>query len=143
MGVIILGIFSKFLPNRKPVVIKSNVPKEKETIQKSFGIYCKANHDVPSDKKLCSKCTALLTNVMIKIGRCPYGKTKPNCDACKNPCFGDAQTKQFREIMSGSKTKMLLKHPIMAIRHKFYGMRKEEAPDTDKKPTVKRVVKRK
>ena len=35
-----MGIFSRFLPKRKPVEIKNNVPKEKEEIRKTFGVYC-------------------------------------------------------------------------------------------------------
>lgn len=135
-----MGIFSRFLP-KKPdpnkVVLKNNLPKEKETIRKMFGIYCKSKHTKATDKKLCPKCTALLATVMLKMSRCPYGITKPICDKCKTPCFGTAQTKEFLEIMTKAEGKMFLKHPIMALKHRLYGMRKEADKD-DKKDTKKK-----
>lgn len=124
---IILGIFSKFLPKKKPVVIKNNIPKEKETIRKMFGTYCQNHHNPPSGKKLCPKCTALLATVMLKMNRCPYGITKPICDKCEIQCFGTTQTKEFMEIMKGARTKMFFKHPIMSLKHKFYGWRVDAA----------------
>ena len=58
-----MGIFSRFLPKRKPVEIENNVPEEKEEIRKTFGVYCHSHHNI-SGSKLCPKCTALLTTVM-------------------------------------------------------------------------------
>lgn len=134
-----MGIFSKFLPKKKPVVIQNNIPKEKETIRKMFGTYCQSKHNTASGKKLCPKCTALLATTMLKINRCPYGITKPICEKCDIPCFGPAQTKQFREIMSSAQTKMYFKHPIMALKHKLYGWRIDlaKAKDAQKKGKTK------
>ena len=81
-----MGIFSRFLPKRKPVEIKNNVPKEKEEIRKTFGVYCHSHHNT-SGSKLCPKCTALLTTVMTKISGCPYGITKPICERCDRSLF--------------------------------------------------------
>lgn len=119
-----MGILDKIknlLPKRKPPEPQNNVPKEKENIRKTFGVYCNANHGT-SDNKLCPKCTALLTTAMIKIQRCPYGIAKPICDACETPCFGEVPTKEFRAIMKSGQKKMLLSHPLMAVRHKLAGL---------------------
>lgn len=89
-----MGIFSRFLPKRKPVEIKNNVPKEKEEIRKTFGVYCHSHHNT-SGSKLCPKCTALLTTVMTKISRCPYGITKPICERCDRPCLALNKQKNF------------------------------------------------
>ena len=114
----ILDRIKKLLPKRKPPEPTNNVPKEKENIRKSFGKYCNENHGT-SDEKLCPKCTALLTTVMLKIQRCPYGINKPVCDNCETPCFGEEATNNFREIMKSSRKKMLLSHPLMTIKHKI------------------------
>ena len=106
--------------------LKENRVKEKENIKASFAVYCNTNHDT-KDGKLCPKCTALLTNVLLKIGKCKYGITKPLCDHCDEKCFGDAANKSFMEIMEGSKGKMLLHHPLMTVRHKITGMGVEYA----------------
>ncbi|WP_110954302.1 nitrous oxide-stimulated promoter family protein [Anaerosinus massiliensis] len=135
-----MGIFSKFFAKKQAqqaVIPKDIIPKEKETVRKAFGIYCHSKHGTSSNgKKLCPKCTALLATVMLKMNRCPYGFTKPICEKCKTPCFGTAQTKEFLVIMSGAKTKMFFKHPIMTMKHMLYGMRKEAKKD-DKKDTKK------
>ena len=116
----IMGFFSKFLPKRKPVEIKNNVPKEKENIKTTFAVYCHKNHNT-SGEALCPKCTALLATIMIKMSRCPYGITKPICDRCDRPCFGAKQTKEFLE-MNSSQKHMLLSHPIMTVKHKLASM---------------------
>lgn len=137
IGVIILSIFSRFLPKKKPIVLKNNTPKEKETIRKMFGIHCKSKHKTADGKKLCPKCTALLATVMLKMNRCPYGITKPICEKCDNSCFGTVQTREFREIMKGTQTKMFFKHPIMSIKHRLLGMRREAKKDDVKKDVKK------
>ena len=116
-----MSIFSRFLPKRKPPEIKNNIPKEKENIRKTFGIYCGKHHEKKGNK-LCPRCTALLATVFTKIDRCPYGITKPICDRCDRPCFGAKATQEFLTIMQGTQRGMLLRHPIMTIKHKLAGM---------------------
>ena len=120
-GDIIMSFLSKFLPKKKPVEIKNNVPKEKATIRKTFGVYCHKHHHTSGDK-LCPKCQALLATVMTKMNRCPYGITKPICDRCDIPCFGTEPTKEFRKIMASSQKRMFLKHPMLTIKHKLASM---------------------
>lgn len=118
-----MSIFSRFLPKRKPVEIKNNIPKEKANIRKTFGIYCHSHHSTSGDK-LCPKCTALLATVMTKMNRCPYGITKPICDRCDHTiqCFGSHQAKEFLAIMGSTQKRMFLRHPIMAVKHKLASM---------------------
>lgn len=133
----ILDKIKKILPKRKPPEPQNNVPKEKENIRKTFGLYCNANHGT-TDNKLCPKCTALLTTAMLKIQRCPYGISKPICDACETPCFGEVPTKEFRNIMKSAQKKMFLSHPLMAVRHKLAGIGADYAKmQRDKKSTEK------
>lgn len=124
-----MGFFSRFLP-KKPdpnkVVLKNNIPKEKEAIRKMFGIFCNSNHNPTDGKKLCPKCTALLATIMLRMSRCQYGITKPNCEKCPTPCFTPPQYRDLQQIMAASERKFFLRHPIMAIKHRLYGMRKEE-----------------
>ena len=133
----ILDKLKKILPQRKPPEPQNNVPKEKENIRKTFGVYCNANHGT-TDNKLCPKCTALLTTVMLKIQRCPYGIAKPICDACETPCFGEVPTNEFRNIMKAGQKKMLLSHPLMTVKHKLASLGVEYAKmQRDKKSTDK------
>lgn len=133
----ILDKLKKLLPKRKEPEIKNTVPKEKENIRKTFGVYCNANHGT-TDNKLCPKCTALLTTVMLKIQRCPYSISKPICDACETPCFGENATNEFRAVMKAGQKKMILSHPLMAVKHKLAGLGAEYAKmQRDKKSTEK------
>ena len=116
-----MSIFSRFLPKRKQPEIKNNIPKEKANIKKTFGVYCHKEHGTEGDK-LCPKCTALLATVLMKMNRCPYGITKPICDRCESPCFSKSQNIEFRKIMTANQKSMLLRHPIMTIKHKLASM---------------------
>ena len=144
----ILDKIKKILPKRKPPEPQNNVPKEKENIRKTFGLYCNSNHGT-TDNKLCPKCTALLTTAMLKIQRCPYGIAKPICDACETPCFGEVPTKEFRNIMKSAQKKMLLSHPLMAVRHKLaslgadYAKMQRDKKSTDKQKAQEEKVKTK
>lgn len=125
------------LPKRKEPELKNNIPNEKENIRKTFGKYCNANHGT-SDNKLCAKCTAVLSTVLVKISRCPYGIGKPICEQCETHCFGERFTNDFLEIMKGGQKKMLLSHPLMTIKHKMAGLGAEYAKmQRDKKSTDK------
>ena len=112
-----MGIMDKvksLLPKRKEPELKNNVPREKETIRKTFGEYCNANHGTEGGK-LCGKCTAVLSTVLLKINRCPYGIGKPICEQCETACFGERYTKEFLTAMKGGRNKMLLTHPLMSM----------------------------
>ncbi len=146
-----MGILDKIksiLPKRKPPEPVNNVPKEKENIRKTFGVYCNGNHGT-SDGKLCPKCTALLTTVMLKIQRCPYGISKPVCDNCETPCFGEDATNNFLDIMKSGRKKMLLSHPLMTIKHKIasigadYAKMQREKNSSEKQKTQEEKAKSK
>ena len=107
-----MSIFSRFLPKKKQPEIKNNIPKEKANIKKTFGVYCHKEHGTEGDK-LCPKCTALLATVLMKMNR---------CDRCESPCFSKSQNIEFRKIMAANQKSMLLRHPIMTIKHKLASM---------------------
>ena len=138
-----MSIFSRFLPKKKQPEIKNNIPKEKENIKKTFRVYCHKEHGTSGDK-LCPKCTALLATIMTKMNRCPYGITKPICDRCERPCFSKSQTVEFRKIMSSTQKSMLLRHPIMTIKHKLASVGVDYAlKERDKKAQQKSEAKEK
>ena len=131
------------MPKRKPVEIKKNVPKEKASIRKTFGVYCHAHHGTSGDK-LCPKCTALLATVFTRMGRCRYGITKPICDRCEfaGECFGEKQAREFLAVMNGSKGRMWLTHPMLSMKHKLQSAgvdyaRYEQQKKLDKKIEAK------
>lgn len=145
---------ARFKKKKDPVEeVKNNLLKERENIKKSFAVYCNAHHST-ADGKLCPRCNALLLVVMTKMNRCPYGITKPVCDRCDRQCFGEANNKAFMEIMEGSRRGMLVRHPIMTVRHKImklgvdYAKKKQndaasEKAESRRKARIDRLKKRK
>lgn len=138
-----MGIFSRLLPKRKPVEIKNTVPKEKEEIRKTFGVYCHSHHGTKG-KNLCPKCNAILSSVMVKIQKCPYGITKPICEKCDRPCFGPKINEEFRTIMTKTQKKMFLRHPMLAFKHKIkswgvdYAKMQQERREVKMKSRIKK-----
>lgn len=138
-----MSIFDRFLPKKRQPEVKNTIPQEKTNIKKTFGVYCHKHHNTSGDK-LCPKCTALLATVMTKINRCPYGITKPICDRCEIMCFGPKQNKEFMTIMSSSSKGMLLRHPMMSLKHKMasfsvdYAKREQEKRASEKAAAKKK-----
>lgn len=114
------SIKKKFSKENNPLQLRNNIPKEKINMKKSLGIYCNARHNT-KDGKLCPKCTAMLATLLNKMNHCPYGSTKPICDHCEMMCFGPEYNKIFLEVMDSSSKKMMLKHPLMSVKHKLLG----------------------
>ena len=143
-----MSIFDRFLPKKKQPEVKNTIPQEKTNIKKTFGVYCHKHHNTSGDK-LCPKCTALLATVMTKINRCPYGITKPICDRCEIMCFGPKQNKEFMTIMSSSSKGMLLRHPMMSLKHKMasfsvdYAKREQEKRASEKAAAKKKNAEKK
>ena len=133
-----MSIFDRFLPKKKEPVVKNTIPQEKKNIKKTFGVYCNKHHGT-SNEKLCPKCTALLATVMTKMNRCPYGITKPICDRCEIMCFGKAQSKEFLKIMSNTSKGMILKHPMLAIKHKMASLSVDYAKQEQEKRAAEKA----
>jgi hypothetical protein len=142
-----MSFLKRLLPKRKPVEIKNNVPKEKESIKKTFATYCHAHHG--TSDKLCPSCTATLAVVLSRMNRCRYGITKPICDRCEytQQCFGPRASADFLRIMRSTGGRMFLRHPQMWVKHKFmswgvdYAQMKREKDAQDKTKAKEKAAK--
>lgn len=90
---------------------------EHQTISAMAKIYCKAKHQGQTTSGLCEECLALLEYAAVRLDRCPYGQDKPTCNKCPVHCYKPAQKAQVKEIMIFAGPRMLLPHPIRAIKH--------------------------
>ena len=88
---------------------------EFKTVSAMVAIYCREHHD--SEDELCPDCRALLDYAELRLDRCPYGQDKPTCNKCPIHCYKRAEKEQMRQVMRYSGPRMLLPHPILAIRH--------------------------
>ena len=90
--------------------------REFNTISAMVEIYCKAHHQGFSGKP-CQDCQDFVEYAHTRLDRCPYGQDKPTCNKCPVHCYKPHMKAKAREIMIYAGPRMLLPHPIMAIRH--------------------------
>jgi len=101
------------------------IRREKQTVRAMVGIYCRAHHDAAEPP--CAACRDLLDYAACRLDRCPFGAEKPTCVNCPIHCYKPAMRDQMREVMRYSGPRMLLRHPILAIRHLLDG--RHEPPE--------------
>jgi hypothetical protein len=90
---------------------------EHQTLAAMVQIYCKAKHQGQTVTGLCPECTDILDYAATRLDRCPYGQTKPTCNKCPIHCYKPLQKQIVKEIMIFAGPRMLLPHPIRAIKH--------------------------
>ncbi|KLV06839.1 nitrous oxide-stimulated promoter family protein [Photobacterium ganghwense] len=99
-------------PVPSPVLLGS-LDTELKTIQAMVKIYCRDHHG----PTLCDSCRDFLHYAHTRLDRCPYGENKPTCRICPIHCYKADYKALSRTIMRYSGPRMLLRHPILAIRH--------------------------
>ncbi|MBY6187463.1 nitrous oxide-stimulated promoter family protein [Marinobacter hydrocarbonoclasticus] len=98
--------------------LEGRLASEFRTIAHMMQIYCKGNcGTVERQQGLCSCCRELLDYAEKKLDRCPYGDTKPTCAKCPIHCYKPEPKERIRQVMRYAGPRMLLRHPIEAIRH--------------------------
>ncbi|MGI2173001.1 nitrous oxide-stimulated promoter family protein [Shewanella ulleungensis] len=90
---------------------------EFRTIEAMVNIYCKAHHPMKPSHSVCEQCSEFLSYANTRLDRCPYGQEKPTCNKCPVHCYKSHMKQKAREIMLFAGPRMLLPHPIMAIKH--------------------------
>ena len=89
--------------------------REKRIVDLMIRLYCNKKHG--TKKKICSECDALMRYAMLRIEKCPFMETKTFCSNCKVHCYKADMREKIREVMRFSGPRMILHHPIMAVRH--------------------------
>jgi len=92
--------------------------RELKTIEVMVDLYCAAHHTPESDgQPRCNACTELLDYAQRRLERCVFGDAKPNCAKCVVHCYNQTMREQVRTVMRWAGPRMLLTHPVLAIRH--------------------------
>ncbi len=89
--------------------------REKMSIEKMIGIYCKAKHR--SDKMLCNNCQEILEYAVQRLRYCKFGEQKPVCSKCPVQCYRRDMRDKVKAVMRFSGPRMMYKHPILAVLH--------------------------
>ncbi len=97
---------------RKP--LGKHRQRELRTLSLMISLFEKQHSVTPEDAHDYS---ALLAYATQRLARCRFGEDKPACKHCPLHCYQPAKREQIKAIMRWSGPRMLLYHPILAIRH--------------------------
>lgn len=67
--------------------------------------------------KLCPDCYSLCKEVTAHTSRCPHMAYKSFCHYCPRPCYRKERLEAVKPVMKYSGPRLILRHPILAIRH--------------------------
>ena len=90
-------------------------------------IWCRNMHKTQG---LCEECNTLLDYALKRLDQCPYSTAKPACSRCSIHCYKPDMRLKVREIMRYSGSRMLMRHPILAMWHLLDRL-KPEPSETD------------
>ena len=96
--------------------------RELKTIQVMLRLYCREHHDGKRDA-LCAGCGELLQYATRRLERCVFGDAKPTCANCAVHCYSADMRERIRVVMRWAGPRMLLRYPILGIRHLLDGRR--------------------
>ena len=90
------------------------IKKEKQTIEKMIRLYCRRKE---KNASLCEDCGLLLSYALRRLDTCRWGKDKRACKKCPAHCYTPAYREKIRAVMRFSGPRMMLYHPVAALRH--------------------------
>ncbi len=88
--------------------------RELKTIEVMIDMYCAAHHAHPPR---CAACAELFEYAQRRLQRCVFGDAKPNCAKCVVHCYNDEMRERVRVVMRWAGPRMLLRHPVLGVRH--------------------------
>lgn len=91
---------------------------EKKTVATMIKLYCNKIHN--TKEHLCTECLELYEYTLKRLDECKFGNNKSNCGACKIHCYKNTMREKIIIVMRYSGPRMIIYHPIMAIKHLVY-----------------------
>lgn len=91
------------------------IAREQATIKAMVDIYCH-DHHAPG-RGLCRECEDLLAYALRRLEICPFQEEKPACNRCEVHCYSVRQRERVKDVMRYAGPRMLLRHPVLAVRH--------------------------
>ena len=89
--------------------------REKRMVSQMIALYCRKQHHTRGD--LCPQCAALDAYAKMRADKCPFMETKTFCSNCRVHCYRPNMRARIREVMRFCGPRMILHHPVAAIRH--------------------------
>lgn len=103
---------------------------EKRMVSEMIVLYCRKRHGTRGGE-LCPECAELAEYARQRSDRCPFMETKTFCSNCRVHCYRPDMREKIREVMRFSGPRMLLHHPIPAIRHVIEEKREKRRLEMD------------
>ena len=97
---------------------RNRIILEKKTVSTMIKLYCNKNHN--TKEQLCTECLELNEYTLKRLDECKFGNNKSNCGACKIHCYKNTMREKIIIVMRYSGPRMIIYHPIMAIKHLVY-----------------------
>lgn len=101
---------------------QSIIGEEHRTIIAMLTIYCKAHHK--HSGILCKYCKDLSHYSFTRLQKCPFKDNKPTCGNCTVHCYKNHMRIEIKKVMRYSGPRMLMRHPLIAIKHLILSRRK-------------------
>jgi len=92
----------------------NRIEREQRTVAQMIRIYCRHKE---GNRELCPDCLALLEYARLRLSKCPFGENKTSCRKCTVHCYRPDMKERIKAVMHYSGPRMILHHPITAIRH--------------------------
>lgn len=90
------------------------IEREKQVVEVMIRLYCRRCLGVDG---LPEEYADLLTYARARLDHCKFGEGKPTCRRCPIHCYAPSRRELMRQVMRWSGPRMILYHPIMALRH--------------------------
>lgn len=103
--------------------IEAKRAREKTVVLHMIEAYCHGKHGTHRDE-LCTECAQLAEYAEARISRCPFMATKTFCSQCHVHCYAPEKLQAIKDVMRYAGPRMLLRHPVLVVRHGLDGMKK-------------------
>src|ERR1019366_5148175 len=107
-------------PQALVVKEEGRLERERRTVRALLRLYCQGLHSTVEG--LCAPCAELGRYADARLERCPYGEAKPTCATCPIHCYRSDRRQEMKAVMRYAGPRMLLRHPILALRHRIDGL---------------------
>lgn len=89
------------------------IQREIRTVGQMIKLYAKS-HPVPDGN---DHYTVLFRYAINRLNKCYFGEEKPACKQCPIHCYQPTKREMMKLIMLWSGPRMLLHHPVLALKH--------------------------
>lgn len=102
-------------PESESLALDKRLKREANTIEKMIALYARAHPLEHQDDT--SHYAQLYQYALKRLEKCRFGAQKPACKQCPIHCYQPQKREEIRAVMRWAGPRMLLHHPILAIRH--------------------------